>query len=208
MDLTTWLSLVAVCVMGAISPGPSLAVILRVSVSQSPLHGVLAAITHGLGIGFWAFLTLQGLALLMAKHQDLFSVLTVLGGVYLAWLGLKAWRYAGQGKEVNVEGVRSSYWDSARDGLMIAILNPKIALFFLALFSQLIPTNMDVLIKFQLWATVVVIDSGWYIIVALLLAGGPVLSWLRRHTVWVDRSMGAILMLLGLKVVIGAFFLS
>lgn len=208
MDLTTWLSLVAVCVMGAISPGPSLAVILRVSVSQSPLHGVLAAITHGLGIGFWAFLTLQGLAILMAKHQDLFSVLTVLGGVYLAWLGLKAWRYAGQGKEINVEGVRSSYWDSARDGLMIAILNPKIALFFLALFSQLIPTNMDVLIKFQLWATVVVIDSGWYIIVALLLAGGPVLSWLRRHTVWVDRSMGAILMLLGLKVVIGAFFLS
>jgi threonine/homoserine/homoserine lactone efflux protein len=67
---------------------------------------------------------------------------------------------------------------------------------------------MDVLIKFQLWATVVVIDSGWYIIVALLLAGGPVLSWLRRHTVWVDRSMGGILMLLGLKVVIGAFFLS
>lgn len=208
MDLTTWLSLVAVCVMGAISPGPSLAVILRVSVSQSPLHGVLAAITHGLGIGFWAFLTLQGLAILMAKHQDLFSVLTVLGGVYLAWLGLKAWRYAGQGKEINVEDVRSSYWDSARDGLMIAVLNPKIALFFLALFSQLIPTNMDVLIKFQLWATVVVIDSGWYIIVALLLAGGPVLSWLRRHTVWVDRSMGGILMLLGLKVVIGAFFLS
>ncbi len=208
MDLTTWLSLVAVCVMGAISPGPSLAVILRVSVSQSPLHGVLAAVTHGLGIGFWAFLTLQGLAILMAKHQDLFSVLTVLGGVYLAWLGLKAWRYAGQGKEINVEGVRSSYWDSARDGLMIAILNPKIALFFLALFSQLIPTNMVVLIKFQLWATVVVIDSGWYIIVALLLAGGPVLSWLRRHTVWVDRGMGAILMLLGLKVVIGAFFLS
>tara|TARA_R110002167_G_scaffold46295_3_gene138329 strand:- start:376 stop:1002 length:627 start_codon:yes stop_codon:yes gene_type:complete len=208
MDLTTWLSLVAVCVMGAISPGPSLAVILRVSVSQSPLHGVLAAITHGLGIGFWAFLTLQGLAILMAKHQDLFSVLTVLGGVYLAWLGLKAWRYAGQGKEINVEGVRSSYWDSARDGLMIAVLNPKIALFFLALFSQLIPTNMDVLIKFQLLATVVVIDSGWYIIVALLLAGGPVLSWLRRHTVWVDRSMGGILMLLGLKVVIGAFFLS
>jgi threonine/homoserine/homoserine lactone efflux protein len=208
MDLTTWLSLVTVCVMGAISPGPSLAVILRVSVFQSPLHGVLAAITHGLGIGFWAFLTLQGLAILMAKHQGLFSVLTVLGGVYLAWLGLKAWRYAGQGKEINVEGVRSSYWDSARDGLMIAVLNPKIALFFLALFSQLIPTNMDVLIKFQLWATVVVIDSGWYIIVALLLAGGPVLSWLRRHTVWVDRSMGGILMLLGLKVVIGAFFLS
>ncbi|MBU1295996.1 MAG: LysE family translocator [Gammaproteobacteria bacterium] len=205
MDLTTWLSLVAVCVMGAISPGPSLAVILRVSVSQSPLHGVLAAITHGLGIGFWAFLTLQGLAILMAKHQNIFSVLTVLGGLYLAWLGFKAWRYAGQGHEIKVEGQKSSYWESARDGMMISLMNPKAALFFLALFSQLIPTEINTLIKFQLWATVVVIDTGWYVIVALLLAGGPVLSWLRRHTVWVDRSMGSILILLGLKVVIGAF---
>jgi threonine/homoserine/homoserine lactone efflux protein len=206
MDLTTWLSLVAVCVMGAISPGPSLAVILRVSVSQSPLHGVLAAITHGLGIGFWAFLTLQGLAILMAKHQDIFSVLTVLGGLYLAWLGVKAWRYAGQGQDIKVEGQKSSYWESARDGMMISLMNPKAALFFLALFSQLIPTEIDTLIKFQLWATVVVIDTGWYVIVALLLAGGPVLSWLRRHIAWVDRAMGSILILLGLKVVAGALF--
>ncbi|BDX03343.1 MAG: LysE family translocator [Marinomonas sp.] len=205
MDLTTWLSLVAVCVMGAISPGPSLAVILRVSISQSSLHGVLAAITHGLGIGFWAFLTLQGLAILMAQHQDIFAVLTVLGGLYLAWLGVKAWRYAGQGSDVNVEGVKSSYWESARDGLMISLMNPKAALFFLALFSQLIPHNMDALIKFQLWATVFVIDTGWYIIVALLLAGGPVLAWLRRHIVWVDRGMGTVLILLGLKVAIGSF---
>ena len=205
MDFTTWLSLVAVCVMGAISPGPSLAVILRVSISQSPLHGVLAAITHGLGIGFWAFLTLQGLAILMSKHQDLFSVLTVLGGLYLAWLGIKAWRFAGMGQEIKIEGKQSSYWESARDGMLISLMNPKAALFFLALFSQLIPTEINALIKFQLWATVVVIDTGWYVIVALLLAGGPILSWLRRHTVWVDRSMGSILILLGLKVVLGAF---
>ncbi|NLQ16034.1 LysE family translocator [Marinomonas sp. M1K-6] len=206
MDIATWLSLVAVCVMGAISPGPSLAVIIRVSVSQSALHGVLSAITHGLGIGFWAFLTLQGLAILMNKYQDVFALLTVLGGCYLAWLGVKAWRYAGQGKEAQAEGVPSSYWGAARDGLMVSLMNPKIALFFLALFSQLIPSNMDALIKLQLWATVFVVDTGWYVLVALLLAGGPVLAWLRRHIVWVDRGMGSILILLGLKVIVGTLF--
>ncbi|MBJ7539935.1 LysE family translocator [Marinomonas transparens] len=203
MELTTWLSLVAICVMGAISPGPSLAVILRVTIAQTPLHGVLAAISHALGLGFWALLSMQGLAVVMAKHQQAFFVLSILGGVYLAWLGLKAIRYAGIGGEVKIEGVTSSYWQSARDAFLVALMNPKAALFFLALFSQFVQADMSVLLKLQLWATVVVIDGGWYTLVALLLAGGPALSWLRRHRIWVDRGMGGLLILLGMKVVIG-----
>ncbi len=135
MDIITWLSLAAICVMGAISPGPSLAVILRVSISQSSLHGVVAALAHGLGIGFWAFLTLQGLALLIEQHQTAFSILTLLGGLYLIWLGIKSIRYAGKSEETKVEAIKSSYWESIRDGLMIALMNPKAALFFLALFK-------------------------------------------------------------------------
>lgn len=203
MDIITWLSLVAICVMGAISPGPSLAVILRVSISQSSLHGVVAALAHGLGIGFWAFLTLQGLALLIEQHQTAFSILTLLGGLYLIWLGIKSIRYAGKSEETKVEAIKSSYWESIRDGLMIALMNPKAALFFLALFSQLIDAEMTALIKIQVWATVVTIDSGWYVLVALLLAGGPVLSWLRRNLIWVDRTMGVLLVMIGLNVIIG-----
>jgi threonine/homoserine/homoserine lactone efflux protein len=203
MDFTSWLSLVAVCVLGAISPGPSLAVILRVSISQSALHGVCAGLAHGLGIGFWAFLTLQGLALVIEQYQQAFSVLTILGGLYLAWLGVKSLRYAGKGQDEKVEAVKSSYWESIRDGLMVALMNPKIALFFLALFSQLVDSEMTAIMKIQFWTTVVAIDSGWYILVALLLAGGPVLLWLRRNIVWVDRVMGCLLILIGLKVVIG-----
>ncbi|MGJ8646450.1 MAG: LysE family translocator [Marinomonas colpomeniae] len=203
MDFTSWLSLVAVCVLGAISPGPSLAVILRVSISQSALHGVCAGLAHGLGIGFWAFLTLQGLAVVIEQYQQAFSVLTILGGLYLAWLGVKSLRYAGKGQDEKVEAVKSSYWESIRDGLMVALMNPKIALFFLALFSQLVDSEMTAIMKIQFWTTVVTIDSGWYILVALLLAGGPVLLWLRRNIVWVDRVMGCLLILIGLKVVIG-----
>lgn len=203
MDLTTWMSLVAVCVMGAISPGPSLAVILRVSVSQSALHGVLASLAHGLGIGFWVFITLQGMAVLIEQHQQTFLALTVFGGFYLMWLGIKSLRYAGKGKVDEIEVIKSSYWESIRDGLLIALMNPKIALFFLALFSQLVDSEMTTIVKVQFWTTVVMIDSGWYILVALLLASGPVLPWLRRNMLWVDRVMGCLLILIGLRVIIG-----
>ena len=203
MEFATWLSLVAICTMGAISPGPSLAVILRVTLSQAPLHGMVAAITHGLGIGFWALLTMQGLAVLVTEHPSAFHLLSVAGGLYLAWLGVKSIRYAGKGSDIDAVAVQSSYWESARDGLFVALMNPKAGLFFLALFSQYVQAEMAVMVKLQLWATVVVIDGGWYVLVALLLAGGPVLAWLRRHRVWVDRAMGCLLILLALKVILG-----
>lgn len=202
MELTSWLSLVAVCVMGAISPGPSLAVILRLSISQTALHGVLASVAHGLGVGFWVFVTLQGLAVLIEQHQQIFSGLTIFGGLYLAWLGTKALRHAGKGQVDEVESVKSSYWEAICDGLMISLMNPKIALFFLALFSQLIDAEMTTIMKFQFWTTVVVIDGGWYVLVALLLASGPVLPWLRKNMVWVDRIMGSLLLVIGLKVIL------
>ncbi|REG84262.1 LysE family translocator [Marinomonas pollencensis] len=203
MEFATWLSLAAICTMGAISPGPSLAVILRVTLSQAPLHGMVAAITHGLGVGFWALLTMQGLAVLVTEHPTIFYFLSVAGGLYLAWLGVKSIRYAGKGNDIDTVALKSSYWESARDGLLVALMNPKAGLFFLALFSQYVQAEMAALVKLQLWATVVVIDGGWYILVALLLAGGPLLAWLRRHRVWVDRGMGCLLILLALKVILG-----
>ena len=203
MSFSIWLSLVAVCCMGALSPGPSLAVILRVTLSGSPAHGVLAALTHGFGVGLWALVTMQGLAFVIEQYPRGFQWVSIAGGLYLAWLGVNALRHAGKGSAEKLEVAQYSYGAAARDGLMISLLNPKLALFFLALFSQFIASDMSVLLQFQLWATVVFIDSGWYILVALILAGGGVLTWLRKNIQWVDRGMGCVLILLGLKVVFG-----
>ncbi|GAB3484516.1 LysE family translocator [Marinomonas epiphytica] len=202
MDLSSWLSLLVVCVLGAISPGPSLAVILRVSISRSPLHGACAAVAHGLGIGFWALLSLQGLAILIAEYEQAFHVLTQLGGLYLAWLGFKAIRFAGNSADINTQAAQSSLLTSAKEGLLVALFNPKAALFFLALFSQFITEHMTSLVKWQFWSTVVVVDTSWYLLVALLLVSGPVLPWLRRHSLWVDRGMGSLLILLGVRIIL------
>lgn len=203
MSFTTWLSLVAVCCMGAISPGPSLAVILRTSLSNSHWHGAVAAVTHGFGVGLWALLTMWGLVSLMNSFPELFHGIAVAGGLYLIWMGIKAWRYAGQAGVMEENSGNSSLYESARDGLLISLLNPKLALFFLALFSQFLSQNMDTLLQIQLWATVVVIDGGWYLLVAFLLAGGGVLPWLRKRLFWIDRGMGCLLIGLGIKVVMG-----
>ncbi|MGE6140726.1 LysE family translocator, partial [Aeromonas rivipollensis] len=49
MEMTSWLALAAICVMGAISPGPSLALIIRNTVQGGQGHGVATALGHGMG---------------------------------------------------------------------------------------------------------------------------------------------------------------
>ena len=57
MTLTLWLSLVTVCTLGTISPGPSLAVVLRHNLSNGRSHGILCALSHAAGVALWATLT-------------------------------------------------------------------------------------------------------------------------------------------------------
>ncbi len=52
MTLTDWLSLITICVLGAMSPGPSLAVVLRHSI-HSTKHGIMVAMSHGVGVGVY-----------------------------------------------------------------------------------------------------------------------------------------------------------
>lgn len=66
MALSVWLSLALVCMMGAMSPGPSLAVVLKHTLSGGMKNGMLAALSHGIGVGLYAAASLLGLGALMA----------------------------------------------------------------------------------------------------------------------------------------------
>ena len=147
MELTHWLSLLAVCILGAISPGPSLGVIIQVAVRQGRSHGVIASIGHGLGVGCYALLTALGLAVLMTGSPTLFLSVKVLGALFLLYLGvstLKSTRQAA-GSPQPLDAPQAS--NSFVVGFLTAALNPKLMVFFLALFSQFVRTDATLLEK-------------------------------------------------------------
>ncbi|MCS4504125.1 LysE family translocator [Arhodomonas aquaeolei] len=197
MTLAAWLALAGVCVLGAVSPGPSLAVVVRHSVRRSRAHGLAAALAHALGVGVYALLTTLGLAAVVTADPLVYHGLALAGAAYLAWLGIGALRSGGAALEgaagatapVGVAG-------AARDGFLMAFLNPKIAVFFLALFSQFVHADMGVAEVGVFWATATVVDGGWYALVATALTRGRVLAWLRGHALWVDRLTGVVLLVL------------
>ncbi|RAR60962.1 MULTISPECIES: LysE family translocator [Halomonadaceae] len=202
MPLTLWLSLAAVCAMGAMSPGPSLALVLRHTLGGGRLPGVAAALAHALGVGLYALLTVWGLGAVIARHTQLFQVITWAGAAYLAWLGVKALR-AGQASALQASGVATTRAQAARDGVLVALGNPKLILFFVALLSQFVSPDMSASAKALIVATAMIIDGGWYVLVAVALSHSAVLPWLQARAHWLNRLTGVILLGLAVRVLIG-----
>ncbi|HIG36501.1 MAG TPA: LysE family translocator [Oceanospirillaceae bacterium] len=200
MTLATWLSLVAICCLGAMSPGPSLAVVLRHTISNGRAHGIATAVSHAAGVALWALLTVWGLALLVVEWPLAYTLLTYAGAGYLMWMGIKALRSKGAGT-MRVVPVVAPINEAARDGLMVSLLNPKLAFFFIALFSQFVSAELVLADKLIMTGTAAVIDALWYIIVAVALSHSKVLDKLRSKSATIDKISGVILVGLALRVV-------
>ena len=199
--------------MGAASPGPSLAVVLRNTMTGGKRQGVLTGLGHGIGIFFYAGLVVAGLAAAVTAFPALRAFLTYAGIVLLVWLGLTflgvRLPLGGNRDKEEPGNVRSSpsVADSGRGGFaagfLIAFLNPKIAAFFLAIFTPFIRAEADIVEKTILAVTAGVIDMGWYVLVALVLCGTGLIDLLRRHAVIVERTIGVLLLLIAGGLLIG-----
>ena len=202
MTLTAWLSLVTICCLGAMSPGPSLAVVLKQTVHHSRAHALAASWFHAAGVGLWAFATISGLGLLVIRSETAFQVITWGGAAYLAWLGLKSLRAGAQNGSLEVaQAGQQTVWQAGVEGAMISILNPKLAVFFIALFSQFVTPDAGNNERIIMTATAALVDGIWYSLVALLLSHGPILATLQRRSQLVNRITGIVLIGLAIRVV-------
>ncbi|MCF6433943.1 LysE family translocator [Pseudoalteromonas sp. MMG022] len=203
MELSTWLSLATICILGAMSPGPSLAVVLRHSLYNSALHGIVASVSHGMGVGLYAVLSLLGLAGLITHYPLLFQGLVIGGAIYLAYMGIKILTSTSSGINVQQSISQVNFKQAAQDGFAIAFLNPKLAIFFLALFSQFIdPDKMTVYTAAIMCATVLVIDTLWYFFVSVLTARAKQRFDLASKQQIIDKALGVVFLLLALRVVV------
>jgi threonine/homoserine/homoserine lactone efflux protein len=203
MELHLWLSFVAICVMGALSPGPSLAIVIKNTLAGGTPQGYATAISHGLGVALYAAITATGIAVIIVQSPLIFSIIQYAGAAFLLYLGIKSllskkvnqvFSDEGEQEKVQVNG-----W---RDGFLIAFLNPKLAIFFLALFSQFLTGDATDEQKIIMTATVGSIDALWYCLVTFTLSRGNIINKLRANSHIVDKVTGSFLILLAARVVI------
>lgn len=198
MDLAGWLSIAALCASGAVSPGPSLAVVVKNTVASGRSGGVVTAVGHGIGVGLYAFVAMAGLTTLTASLPAAHRVLEVGGGLFLIVLGLRALRGGPSGEEKAAPEPARGFVE----GFLVAFLNPKIAVWFLALLGSFVPVEASWGTRTGVAGLAMAIDMGWYSLVAVGLArtGGD--RWLAAHERGFDVVTGGLLVALGLGVLL------
>jgi threonine/homoserine/homoserine lactone efflux protein len=187
--------------LGAMSPGPSLVVMAKHSLANSRLHGIVASWAHAFGVGLYALITMLGLAVIFKQSPILFTIIAYAGAAYLGWLGIKSLLSKG-GVAAKLEaGKTASLSEAARDGAMISMLNPKLALFFIALFSQFVAVGSDLFSRSVIVLTPLLIDGLWYTLVAFLLSSPTIVDKIRHRGAWIDKLSGVVLIALAIRVV-------
>ena len=199
MDIKSLIGMSFVCAMGAISPGPSLAVVLRNTISGGRTQGVMTGIGHGIGLGIYAFIAVMGLSSLLLANKQIFNLLQWAGALVLIWL---AFNMITHNPSVPSKEHEGSGHRGFLEGFMIAFLNPKILVFLVAVFSQFINPDITNLGRFIMAMMAGVIDTTWYVLVAAVLAGTPIVDKLRVNAVMIDRSIGMVLLMLAILLIV------
>ena len=198
MELKELIMLSFVCAMGAISPGPSLAVVIRNTISGGRFQGVMTGIGHGIGIGIYAFMAVMGLSSLLLNNEKLFMIFQIAGAIILLWIACKM--ILNKPSDI-IDDEKQFSRKGFIQGFMIAFLNPKILVFLVAVFSQFIKSDINILDRFIIAIIASFIDMGWYVFVSLLLAGTSLINKFRSNAVLIDRSIGTILIMISLLLI-------
>ena len=200
MDIKSLIGMSLVCAMGAISPGPSLAVVLRNTISGGRTQGVMTGIGHGIGLGIYAFIAVMGLSSLLLANEQIFNLLQWAGALVLIWLAFNMITY--NPSDSSIVDDEGSGRRGFLEGFMIAFLNPKILVFLVAVFSQFINPDITNSGRFIMAIMAGVIDTTWYVLVAAVLAGTPIVDKLRVNAVIIDRSIGMVLLMLAILLIV------
>jgi len=195
MDIESLLWMSFICAMGAISPGPSLVVVLRNTISGGRTRGVMTAIGHGIGFSIYAFVAVMGLSSVLLANEQIFLLLQSAGALFLIWLAFSMITHK---NSVSSEENEQSVYKGFLEGFMIAFLNPKILVFLVAIFSQFINSDITDYGRFIMAIIAGIIDTIWYVLVALTLADTKFINSLGVNVIFIDRFTGTILFIFGI----------
>ena len=203
MTVLLFFQIVFVCLLGAMSPGPSMMVVINNAIFKNKLNGILTALGHGLGIGIYALFAVIGIGLIIKSNLMIFNGLKILSIIFLFYLGVQAIIKTNQVElsEIDVkDGIQSFF-----QGLTISILNPKILIWFLAIYSQFMSLNNDKFFNLSLILIASVVDALWYLLLVNLVTSKSVFELLRNKSYLIQKIVGCLFIILSIILLIDLF---
>tara|TARA_B100001750_G_scaffold219833_1_gene207036 strand:- start:6 stop:629 length:624 start_codon:yes stop_codon:yes gene_type:complete len=190
-----WVQFATICIVGAMSPGPSMALIIRNSIKYGRVSGILSSVGHAIGIGIYAGVSVAGLQIILINNIFLFNTIQFCGSVFLLVLGILFLRDTGQ--KLSIQDKQKSV-NSFMQGFAISILNPKILIWFAAIFSQFIEISSTNFVKFTMVLIASSIDGLWYIILTIIVTGFGLKQFLENNTKIIQNISGTVLIFISI----------
>jgi len=184
------------------SPGPDFAVVMGQSVRCGTRSGIWTSLGVGSAILLHVTYCLLGVALLLSQSPALFNAMKLLAAGYLFYLGVQSIRASLIQPVIEGETGREPAPSAVRAfglGFLTNGLNPKATLFFLALFTVVIDPDTPATIQIMYGLYLAVATFLWFALLSLILGIPSVKHFILRMGVWLERAMGAILILISLQ---------
>ena len=200
MTLITFVQVFMVCLLGAMSPGPSMAIVIHNAIFKGRYNGILTSIGHGIGIAVYATFAVLGLGLIIKTDTFIFNSLKILSIIFLIFIGVKSIlnneKFNFKKKEIKENMV------SFLQGFSIAILNPKILIWFIAIYSQFMSKDNVLMFNIYLILMAGFIDICWYIVLTLVVTTKSALSFFQSKLNLIQKTQGFFFIALGLGLLV------
>lgn len=196
----TILGLGAGTLFAAMSPGPDFLVVMKNTLMHSRRVGMWTAFGVGSAVFVHVAYSLVGIGLIISQSILLFSLIKIVGALYLCYLGIQLVVAKGGTKITPVDSVAAdkSTFAAFREGFFTNVLNPKVTLFFLSIFSQFISPAISLSIQFALGAEVALVALVWFLMLSRLLSNERIRSGFERVQGRVMNLMGFAFVALGI----------
>lgn len=186
----------AVALLGAMSPGPDFAMVVKNALLSSKRAGIATALGVATGCLVHVTYSIVGIGALVAQSILLFTVVKWLGALYLLYLGvtmLLSKKAKGMPTVASAKGTERSFLLSFKEGFLTNVLNPKATLFFLAIFTQVIDLGTPLAFKMAYGIEVAVLVGLWFTALTLFLNIARFKTILARSLHRLEQVMGVVL---------------
>jgi len=199
--MSEFLLIVGAHLLAVMSPWPDFVMITTRTLQSGKKAGICVAIGLWIGILWHSIFALFGLTYIIERSIVIFTVIKIIGSLYLLWM---AWHLLRSKKTSADEFVSRdtevfSLWQNIKTGFLTNILNPKASLFFLAVFSQVVSPKTSLFVKSLYASEMVMMTIVWFSLVAWTVDKKTVRHVYLKIRHWIDRSMGVVLAALGLR---------
>jgi len=201
-SLAHWAAFFISALVLNLSPGPDMAYIVAQTAKSGKRAGFFAMFGVWSGAFIHVIFSVIGLSAILATSATAFTVVKWVGALYLIWLGIQALLSKGANLATGTSEPAMSDIKILKHGLLVSVLNPKVAIFFLAFLPQFVVVGSGPESAQLLLHGILIIVVAAFIEIPIVLIGARLKDLLNtRPSIgkWLDRTLGTLFISLGIK---------